>query len=111
MMDSVIAALGEPRVIAVLALSALMGSIPFGLIFTRAKGIDVRKFGSGNTGATNVLRAAGKGAAILTLLGDLLKGVAAVAIARIMGYDSIVEGLAGLAAIIGHDFSVFLKFK
>jgi len=89
----------------------LMGSIPFGVLFARGRGIDLRKTGSGNIGATNVLRNVGKGAALFTLLGDLLKGAAAVALARAVGAGSPYEGLAGLAAVAGHDFSLFLRFR
>lgn len=96
---------------AVIAISYLVGAIPFGLLFTRAKGIDIRKVGSGNIGATNVMRAAGKGAAALTLTSDLLKGSAAVALAKIAGTGPLVEGMAGLAAVLGHDFPVYLRFK
>ncbi|MGD8352116.1 MAG: glycerol-3-phosphate 1-O-acyltransferase PlsY, partial [Nitrospirota bacterium] len=60
---------------------------------------------------TNVLRAAGKGPAVLTLLGDVLKGVAAVALARALGLGAFYEGLAALASVAGHDFSVFLRFR
>lgn len=95
----------------VIAFSYLLGSVPFGIVFTRAKGVDLRKVGSGNIGATNVLRAAGKGPAVLTLLGDILKGAAAVALARALGLGASYEGLAALAAVAGHDFSVFLKFR
>lgn len=96
---------------ALLAFCYLMGSIPFGVLFARGKGIDLRKTGSGNIGATNVLRNVGKGAALLTLLGDLLKGAAAVALARAVGAGSPYEGLAGLAAVAGHDFSPVLRFR
>lgn len=95
----------------VIAFSYLLGSVPFGIVFTRARGVDLRKVGSGNIGATNVLRAAGKGPAILTLLGDIIKGAAAVALARALGLGASYEGLAALAAVAGHDFSVFLKFR
>ncbi len=95
----------------VIAFSYLLGSVPFGIVFTRAKGVDLRKVGSGNIGATNVLRAAGKGPAVLTLLGDILKGATAVALARALGLGASYEGLAALAAVAGHDFSVFLKFR
>lgn len=93
------------------ALSFLMGSIPFGLLFTRPLGINLRKIGSGNIGATNVLRAAGKGPAILTLIGDLLKGAAAVAIGKLLGADLMWQGIMGISAVIGHDFSPFLRFR
>ncbi len=91
--------------------SFLLGSIPFGSVIADMKGIDLRKVGSGNIGATNVLRAAGKGAAFLTLLGDMLKGVFAVALAKMLGVGPIFEGIAGIAAIAGHNFSLFLKFR
>jgi glycerol-3-phosphate acyltransferase PlsY len=95
----------------VIACSYLLGSVPFGIVFARAKGVDLRRVGSGNIGATNVLRAAGKGPAVLTLLGDVLKGVAAVALARALGLGAFYEGLAALASVAGHDFSVFLRFR
>jgi glycerol-3-phosphate acyltransferase PlsY len=95
----------------VIAFSYVLGSVPFGVVFTLAKGIDLRSVGSGNIGATNVLRAAGKGTAIMTLLGDILKGSAAVALARVLELGPLYEGLAGIAAVVGHDFSVFLRFR
>lgn len=91
--------------------SFLLGSIPFGLLLSRMKGIDLTKVGSGNIGATNVLRTAGKVPALLTLLGDCLKGVAAVAVGHALGVGPLYEGILGVAAILGHDFSVFLRFK
>jgi glycerol-3-phosphate acyltransferase PlsY len=94
--------------------SFLIGSIPTGLLIARARGIDLRKVGSGNIGATNVLRVAGKQAALLTLIGDIAKGIIPVALARAVGFAEhhvVYEGLCGLAAIIGHDFSPFLRFK
>ena len=91
--------------------SYLLGSVPFGVLFTRAKGIDLSGVGSGNIGATNVLRAAGKKAAILTLLGDLLKGTAAVAIGRHFEVGPFYEGLLGICAIAGHDFPAFRGFR
>lgn len=87
------------------------GSIPFGVLFARAKGVDLRKVGSGNIGATNALRNVGKTAAVLTLLGDMLKGTAAVALGRAFGVGPLYEGILGLAAILGHDFSIFLRFR
>ncbi|OHE58551.1 MAG: acyl-phosphate glycerol 3-phosphate acyltransferase [Thermodesulfovibrio sp. RBG_19FT_COMBO_42_12] len=88
----------------------ILGSIPFGIIIAKAKGIDLKKVGSGNIGATNVLRSLGKWPALLTVLGDMLKGTAAVAVGRYFGLGPIYEGLIGLTAIIGHNFSLFLKF-
>ena len=110
-METALSELSEMRALMVLALSFLMGSIPFGLVFTMGTGVDLKKVGSGNTGATNVLRAVGKRAALMTLLGDMLKGVAAVALARALGLGLLVEGAAGLCAVLGHDFSFFLRFR
>jgi len=89
----------------------LLGSIPFGDVIARVKGIDLTKVGSGNIGATNVLRSVGRMAAILTLIGDIMKGSLAVAAARYLVNDPVIEGIAGLAAIVGHDFSIFLRLK
>jgi glycerol-3-phosphate acyltransferase PlsY len=89
----------------------LIGSIPFGVIFAGARGVDLRKAGSGNIGATNALRAAGRLPAALTLLGDLLKGTAAVALGKAFGLGTIGQGLAGLGAVAGHDFSIFLGLR
>ena len=87
-----------------------LGSIPFGVILTRAlAGQDVRGIGSGNIGATNVLRTGSKGLAAATLLLDLAKGFAAVLIARQFWPDAV--GLAAVAAIAGHCFPVWLGFR
>jgi len=110
-MNNLIGQMAEIRALMVIALSFLVGSIPFGLVFTMRSGVDIRSVGSGNTGATNVLRAAGKKAAVLTLLGDLLKGVAAVALARALDLGTAVEGVAGLCSVLGHDFSIFQRFR
>ena len=88
----------------------LLGSIPFGLILTRLAGLgDIRAIGSGNIGATNVLRTGNKGLAALTLLLDGLKGTAAVLIGSHWGPDAAI--FAGAGAFIGHLFPVWLKFK
>ena len=88
----------------------LLGSIPFGLLLTRAAGLgDVRNIGSGNIGATNVLRTGNKGLAAATLLLDMLKGTAAVLIAAPYGTELAIA--AGLGAFIGHVFPVWLGFK
>ena len=93
-----------------LAFGYLLGSIPFGLLITRAAGLgDVRKIGSGNIGATNVLRTGNKGLAAATLVLDMLKGTAAVLIAGIYGTDLAM--IAGLGAFLGHLFPVWLGFK
>ena len=93
-----------------LALGYALGSIPFGLILTSLSGAgDLRAIGSGNIGATNVLRTGRKGIAAATLLLDLLKALAAVLLARHFWPGQ--EGLAALGAILGHCFPVWLRFK
>ena len=94
-----------------LAFGYLCGSIPFGLLLTRAAGMgDVRAIGSGNIGATNVLRTGRKDLAAATLLLDALKGTAAVLIANALaGRDAAL--VAGLGAFLGHVFPVWLKFR
>ncbi|MBM6579250.1 glycerol-3-phosphate 1-O-acyltransferase PlsY [Microvirga sp. BT689] len=88
----------------------LLGSIPFGLIFTRMAGLgDVRKIGSGNIGATNVLRTGRKGLAAATLLADALKGTAAVLLAAQWGPQFAI--VAALGAFLGHLFPIWLGFK
>lgn len=89
----------------------LAGSIPFGLVSARLAGLgDIRKIGSGNIGATNVLRSGNKLAAFTTLIGDAGKGAFAVAIAYYFGFDDWAA-LAGLAAVIGHCYPIWLGFK
>jgi glycerol-3-phosphate acyltransferase PlsY len=91
-------------------LGYLLGSIPFGLLLTKAAGLgDIRKVGSGNIGATNVLRTGHKGLAAATLLLDALKGVVAVLIAKQIGDVAAVGAAAG--AVLGHMFPVWLGFK
>ena len=101
-------------------ISYLIGSIPTGYIFGRAlKGIDIRKFGSGNVGATNALRVLGKPAGIAVLVLDILKGFVVVfflgniIVARITGIpdDITTRLLLGLSCICGHNWTIFLKFK
>lgn len=93
------------------ALSFLIGSIPVGAVIAGIRGIDLKSVGSGNIGATNVLRAVGKLPALLTLLGDMAKGAIPVLVARHFGGDILLQGIVGLAAIFGHNFSIFLSFK
>ncbi len=92
------------------AIGYLLGSIPVGFLVGKVRGVDVRKYGSGATGGTNVLRTLGPGAAILTGLADLLKGLLAAWIglryAGDWGY-----ALAGFLSIVGHSYPVWLKFK
>jgi glycerol-3-phosphate acyltransferase PlsY len=99
------------KYILLLIISFIIGSIPFGIIIAKAKGVNLKKVGSGNIGATNVLRSLGKWPAVLTLLGDVLKGTAAVALGRYFGVAPVYEGLFGLSAILGHNFSIFLWFR
>jgi glycerol-3-phosphate acyltransferase PlsY len=91
-------------------LAYLLGSIPFGLILTRLSGRgDVRHIGSGNIGATNVLRTGNKFLAFLTFLFDALKGVLAVFVARYFNIEA--EPIAAIAVILGHMFPIWLRFK
>ncbi|MDH4028025.1 MAG: glycerol-3-phosphate acyltransferase, partial [Nitrospirota bacterium] len=102
------------------------GSIPFGVLFTRGKGIDLRNTGSKNIGATNVLRSAGKIPAVLTLICDMLKGAMPLVICRLVianmhgaphagapaaAMEDLWLGATGLAAVLGHMFPVFLSFR
>ena len=90
----------------------LIGSVPTGQIIARARGVDLKRSGSGNIGATNVLRTTGKWPALFTLAGDILKGVIAAAAGRhFFAGQPGYEGLAGLFAVLGHDFSIFMKFR
>lgn len=89
-----------------------LGSIPVGLLLVRAlTGKDVRQVGSGRTGGTNVLRAAGPWVALLTILGDSAKGLLAVRLAQSFAGASRFAALAGLLAVVGHNYSVFTHFK
>ena len=89
-----------------------IGSIPTGLIIAKANGVDLKKKGSGNIGATNVLRSVGKWQAFITLTGDFLKGVIAVLIGRHFFEGHLYyEGIVGLFSILGHNYSIFLKFR
>jgi len=111
------------KFVGVVLIGYLLGSIPFGVLIARRRAkVDVRQYGSGRTGATNVLRTAGRKSAVLAAVLDVLKGVLAVVIAGlIIDSDYLVVGnfalgalvaqvMAALAAIAGHNFSVFLKF-
>jgi glycerol-3-phosphate acyltransferase PlsY len=98
-------------IIIALVIGYLLGSIPFGLLLTKLAGSgDIRSVGSGNIGATNVLRTGRKGLAAATLIGDMLKGTVAVLLMHRLG--GLNAGLvAGLAAVLGHVFPVWLGFK
>jgi len=99
----------------------LLGSIPTGFLVARARGVDIRTVGSQNMGATNVFRVLGKGPGIFVLLADVLKGWAAIALARYMIHshfadsggrnETIAPILAGLSAILGHIYTYWLQFK
>jgi glycerol-3-phosphate acyltransferase PlsY len=111
------------KFIGVVAIGYLLGSIPFGVIIAKRRGIDVTQYGSGKTGTTNVLRTAGTKAAAMVFGLDLLKGILAVVVAGLMiGRDYLVidghavgmliaQVMAALAAMAGHTWSVFLKFR
>ena len=89
----------------------LLGSIPTGLLLAKAAGVDIRSSGSGNIGATNVYRTLGRSVGILTLSGDCLKGAIPVVVARYFGMSDLWIAAAGLAAFLGHVYTIFLGFK
>ncbi len=92
----------------------LLGSIPFGWIIVKlVKGVDIRTFGSGRTGGTNVFRAAGFAAGLATALLDIAKGLVTVLVLRALDLNTggLAETLAGLGVILGHNYSIFLGFK
>jgi glycerol-3-phosphate acyltransferase PlsY len=105
------------RILLILAIAYLIGSIPSGYLIVRAKeGGDVRETGSGGTGATNVSRSAGKGAGILTLVLDVIKGVFVVFLSGTLSdglfpYADWTIAFAGVLAILGHIFPVWLRFR
>jgi glycerol-3-phosphate acyltransferase PlsY len=104
---------------AAVATAYLLGSLPMGVFAARlVKGVEIREIGSGRTGATNAYRAAGPWGAAITSAGDILKGVVAIWLARFLvmlapanGWSPWIVTLAGIAAIVGHNYSIFLKFK
>ena len=104
--------------IVMLLIAYVIGSINFSVIFSKKfAGFDVREKGSGNAGSTNMLRSVGKGAAALTLICDILKGVVAISIAIIFGNmfkdtnKELLVQIAGIAVVIGHTFPIFFGFK
>ena len=106
------------NIIFAVVVAYLIGSIPTSYLMGKARGIDVRKEGSGNVGATNVLRAVGKLPALITLIVDILKGVVVVTIVASLFYakDMLLglngfRVLLGLSAIAGHNWTLFLRFK
>ena len=96
----------------VILVAYLMGSIPMGLMLVRATtGKDIREIGSGRTGGTNVLRAAGSRIALVVVLFDVAKGLLPVLLARTVVGSPLVEALAGLFAVVGHNYSIFINFR
>jgi glycerol-3-phosphate acyltransferase PlsY len=93
-----------------IALAYLAGSIPTGVLLARIAGVDVRAAGSRNIGATNVARTAGGKLGVLTLVGDALKGLAPVLLARACGLGTATVAAVAVAALVGHAFSIFLGF-
>jgi glycerol-3-phosphate acyltransferase PlsY len=97
--------------VSLMLLGYVLGSVPTGYLVGRVLGVDVRKVGSGNIGTANVLRAAGKRAAVLTLAGDMLKGFVPVVIARLLVSNHWLIAAVAFAAVVGHCWPVFLRFK
>jgi glycerol-3-phosphate acyltransferase PlsY len=89
----------------------LLGSVPTGLLLARAFGVNIRETGSGNIGATNVYRTMGRKIGILTLVGDCLKGLIPVLVAKWLDLPDVWVAAIGLAAFLGHVYTVFLRFK
>src|SRR5437870_2915467 len=96
--------------LALIVVAYLCGSIPTGVLLSRRRGVDPRDIGSGNIGATNVARAAGPTAGVLTLVGDTLKALLPVLVAQRFGLGAGALALVGLAAFLGHLYSCFLGF-
>lgn len=97
--------------VAAVVLAYLLGSVPMGVIVSRRYGVDIQKVGSGNIGGTNVIRTLGWGPGLLVGLFDVFKGALAVLIALGLGFTGPLLGGVALAAILGHDYSVFLRFR
>ena len=94
------------------AVSYLLGSIPIGLIVGKLwRGIDIREFGSGNIGASNILRTLGPAPGAVVSLGDTLKGVVAVLVCKALGLEDLGVVFGGLLSVVGHNWSVFLNFS
>ena len=89
----------------------LLGSVPTGLLLAKALGVNIRESGSGNIGATNVYRTVGRKLGIITLIGDCLKGLIPVLLAKSLGLPDVWVAAIGLAALLGHVFTIFLGFK
>ncbi|WP_142804370.1 glycerol-3-phosphate 1-O-acyltransferase PlsY [Tepidiphilus sp. J10] len=101
-----------PQILLFILLGYAIGSIPFAIVASRLFRLpDPRSYGSGNPGATNVLRTGNKAAALFTLAGDAAKGWFAVWLVQRLGADATTAALAGLAAFLGHVYSLFLRFR
>ena len=99
------------RELTLIIIAYFLGSIPTGLLLAKAAGVDIRSSGSGNIGATNVYRTLGRSVGVMTLVGDCLKGLVPVLVARHLAMaDPWLAGV-GLAAFLGHVYTVFLGFK
>jgi glycerol-3-phosphate acyltransferase PlsY len=97
--------------LAVVLLSYLLGSIPFSYLVARSRGVDVRRVGSGNVGATNVMRSAGTAAGLAAFALDFLKGLAATATARYAAPEGPLPAVAAVTAVLGHMYPVWLRFR
>jgi glycerol-3-phosphate acyltransferase PlsY len=96
---------------AIVIFGYLLGSVPFGLVIGKLYGVNVREYGSGKTGATNVLRVLGAKAGVAALIGDVAKGVIPVLLARFILGLGAAEVAAALAAVIGHNWPIYTKFQ
>ena len=102
----------ESQILEVLLFSYLLGSFPSGVVFTKIVGsTDIRKMGSGNIGATNVLRTGNKFLALLTLISDLGKGLLAIKMANLIDPSMNITLVASLSCLAGHIFPIWIKFK
>ena len=100
------------RIVLVLFLGYLFGSIPFAIVVSRLKGVDIRKVGSGNPGAANVFREVGKVYGIMVWILDMVKGMVPMWIAKdVFHLHPFIVGITGVAAVAGHCWSLFLRFK
>jgi len=94
-----------------IVLAYFLGAIPTGYLIAKARGVDIQSMGSGNIGATNVLRSVGKIPALIVVIMDPIKGFLAALIPSLFGMDAWTIGLSAVAAVIGNDINVFLKFR
>lgn len=97
--------------VACVLVSYLLGTIPSGYIVARVRGVNIQQVGSGNIGATNVLRSVGVIPAVFVAIADPLKGVAAVLLPKLLGLPPLVIALCGFVVVLGNDYNAFLKFR